>query len=76
MVEPTILGPTIIHTEHNENVYRKFASDLVNARPGLQGVEFLGADRQHERYNGFKVQMPDLKLLLCKRHVEENVTSF
>ena len=76
MVEPTILGPTIIHTEHNENVYRKFASDLVNARPGLRGVKLLGSDRQHEIYNGFKVQMPDLKLLLCKRHVEENVTSF
>lgn len=74
--EPTIIGPTLIHTEANEGVYRLFASDLVNARPSLSAMRFLGSDRQRALYNGFKVHMKDLKLILCRKHVEDNVNRY
>ena len=73
--EPAIMGPTLIHTEHNEGVYRIFAGDLVNARPSLCGIKFLGSDRQRECFKGFKVHMSELKLLLCRKHVEDNMLS-
>ena len=59
--EPTLLGPTLIHTEHPEIAYRQFAGDLVNHNPKLKDICFLGSDRQMEIYNGFKVHMPNLR---------------
>ena len=76
LVEPTIIGPTIIHTDHNEYTYRAFASDIVNKNNRLKQIKSLGSDRQMEMYNGFKYHMPDLKHVICKKHIEDNIKSY
>lgn len=76
MVEPALLGPTIIHTQHNVNVYKAFAADLVNCDDRLKNIKYLGSDRQMEIYNGFKSHMPGLGHMLCKKHLEDNVSEY
>ena len=76
LVEPVILGPTFIHTEHNQSVYELFASDIINVNKNLKHLKFLGSDRQLEVYNGFEVFMPDLQLMICKKHVQDNIERF
>ena len=76
LVSPSLLGPTLIHTEHNEPTYRNFASDLVNSNATLRGIKFLGSDRQKEIFNAFKIHMPQLRLLLCRKHVGENIERY
>ena len=61
MVEPTLLGPTLIHSDHGELVYRTFAADLVNARGGLKEIRVLGSDRAMEMFKGFQFLTPNLK---------------
>lgn len=74
--EPTLLGPTLIHTEHPEIAYRQFAGDLVNHNPKLKDICFLGSDRQMEIFNGFKVHMPNLRHVLCRKHAEDNIKRY
>ena len=76
MVEPTLLGPTIIHTEHGEQVYRSFAADLVNANPALSRLKFLGSDRALEMYKGFKLHMPALSHVVCFKHFKDNIEAY
>ena len=75
-VEPTLLGPTLIHTEHNQHSYRHFASSLVNLNPKLKNISFLGSDRALETVNGFKIHMPSLQHIVCMKHLKDNVESY
>mgnify|MGYP001791942494 FL=1 len=73
MVEPTLLVPTLIHTDHGELVYGKFAADLVNARGGLKEIRVLGSDRAMEMFKGFQFHIPNLKHVICYKHFKDNV---
>jgi hypothetical protein len=75
-VEPTLLGPTLIHTEHNEHSYRYFASSIVNLNSKLKYIRFLGSDRALETVNGFKIHMPLLQHIVCFKHLKDNVESY
>lgn len=75
LVEPSLVGPTIIHTHHSTDVFGMFAAHIINKRPGLRNIKFLGSDRQLEIYKGFKTQIPDLQLMVCGKHLEDNVES-
>lgn len=46
LVEPTLIGPTFIHTHHNEASYRSFGSDLINAQPSLRNIKFSGSTKR------------------------------
>lgn len=36
----------------------------------------MRSDRQREIYNAFHLHCTDMKLLLCRKHVEDNVTRY
>ena len=76
MVEPTLLGPTIIHTNHSVGSYKMFAADLVNAKSSLSKIQYLGSDRAMEAINGFKQHMPNIAIILCRKHMEDNIKSY
>lgn len=76
LVQPTMLGPMLIHTDHNTSVYNSFAANLVNNNPKLSDIKFFGSDRQLEIFNGFKCHMPKLQHLICRKHVEDNITRY
>ena len=76
LVEPMIIGPTFIHTEHSQKVYQIFGADLINCNANLSNMQYLGSDRALEIYKAFKVFMPNLKLMLCRKHVEDNLETY
>ena len=54
-----LLGPTLIHTEHNQHVYRYFAtSSIVNLKPKLKYMSFMGSYRTLQTVNGLKISLP------------------
>ena len=52
--KPSLIGPTLIHTDHSKLTYCDFASDLVYNNATLKGITFLRLDRQKELFNAFK----------------------
>ena len=76
LVEPTLLGPTIIHTHHSESTYKMFAADLINANSNLRNLKFIGSDRAMEVANGFHYHMPEVGTILCKKHAEDNISRY
>ena len=69
---PIFLGPSIIHFEKDEIIFRRFISEMCCFEPKIQEIKCIGTDLERAFFNGFSSQLPSLKLLLCVRHLHQN----
>ena len=48
-----------------------FAMEVVQENPTIRNLKFLGTDLEPALYLGFKEVIPDLKNLLCVKHMAD-----
>ena len=73
---PVFLGPVLLHKKQEQESFGIFAGEMVNLRPELGNVQCIGTDREKAIFKGFAHHMPAAKLVLCTKHVKDNILSY
>ena len=68
---PWFYGPCLFHMKKGSETFSRFALDMVVSSPGLKNPSFLGTDMEKAMFDGFKRVFPDLKNLLCVKHLSD-----
>ncbi|XP_065068994.1 uncharacterized protein LOC135694219 isoform X2 [Rhopilema esculentum] len=66
---PWFYGPVLLHMKKSKDTFSRFAIDLVVGNSSIRDLPFLGTDMEKAMYQGFKGVMPNLKNLLCVKHM-------
>eukprot|EP00794_Sanderia_malayensis_P002387 gene2387-2747_t len=66
---PVFLGPAMFHFTKGPDSFSRLALELIAADPGLRNLKKVGVDMEEAIFSGFKHHIPDLKRLLCVRHL-------
>ena len=67
---PVFLGPFMFHFTKNADVFSRFYLELRAGNPGLKDLKAVGVDMEAAIYNGFHVHGPEIKRLICVRHLK------
>lgn len=68
---PWFYGPVLLHMKKSKETFSRFAIDLVVGNSNIQDLPFLGTDLEKAMFQGFKGVMPNLKNLLCVKHMAD-----
>ena len=71
---PLRLGPVLIHYRKDQNTYSGFLQNLIDLKPGLQGMLSTGTDGEQALVNAIEAKLPNAhsRSLRCFRHVQDN----
>ena len=61
----------MFHFQKKDETFSRFASELRIANEKLLNLKNIGVDLESAIYNGFKTQFPNVKRLLCVRHLSQ-----
>ena len=69
-----MLGPVLICHRKDENAVKLLCDTLLDACPGLEeNIKVLGADGENSIINQACNAFPYAMLLVCVKHIEENI---
>ena len=68
---PWWIGPVLLHMRKTPQVFSRFALEIVINNPMIGKLPFLGTDLEKALFQGFKAVCPDLKNLLCLKHMSD-----
>ena len=69
-----MLGPVLISHRKDENAVKLLRDTLLDACPGLEeNIKVLGADGENKKINQACNAFPYAMLLVCVKHIEENI---
>ena len=71
MTRTITLGPSILHMSKKPETFTRFCIEMVVTNPALRNLKYLGTDMERALYQGFKVVVPELKNLLCVKHMSD-----
>ena len=71
--QPTLLGPTMLHSRRSEDSFRYFGSSLVALKPEIADILYVGSDREVAVRNGFNPFFPLVTWVSCFKHVEDDI---
>lgn len=69
---PTMLGPMLVHQRKDTQSYFFLASSLVRLNSNTKRIQAIGTDGEKAIGEGFLLQFPNVKHLLCFRHMRQN----
>ena len=68
---PWFYGPCVFHMSKTAETFPRFALDMLVSNPGLQAPSFLGTDGEKAMFNGFQKVFPEMRGLLCVKHLHD-----
>lgn len=69
---PVMLGPMLVHQKKDTQSYFFLASSLARLNPNLKDIQAIATDGEKAIGEGFLLQFPNVKPLLCFRHMRQN----
>ena len=69
---PIYLGPCILHFRKDAFTFNRFFREMCSFDRRIQMLKVIGTDQDMAIYNGFSIENPELKLLLCVYHLEKS----
>ena len=67
---PWFYGPAFLHMKKTNETFARFAMDMV-VSSDLKSPTYLGTDLEKAMFVGFKKVFPELKNLLCVKHLSD-----
>ncbi|XP_057298383.1 uncharacterized protein LOC130629260 [Hydractinia symbiolongicarpus] len=68
---PWFYGPVLLHMRKTPETFSRFATEFLLANSKLRSLTYLGTDLERALFQGFKHVLPDLKSLLCVKHMSD-----
>lgn len=68
---PWFYGPVLLHMRKTPETFSRFATEFLLANSKLRNLTYLGTDLERALFQGFKHVLPDLKSLLCVKHMSD-----
>ena len=59
----------MFHFTKGPDSFSRFANELVSTAPEIRNLKKIGVDMEEAIFSGFKHHIPDVKRLLCVRHL-------
>ena len=66
------LGLCLLHFGKDTFTFNRFYKEMCSFNHRLQNLKVIGTDQDVAIYNGFSMDNPELKLLLCVYHLEKS----
>ena len=70
---PVFLGATLIHFQRDSSIFRQFLLEMCAHNPKIRDLRITGTDQEKVIFNGFSSILPNLNLLLCIYHLEQEI---
>ncbi|XP_066934513.1 uncharacterized protein [Clytia hemisphaerica] len=67
---PSFPGPFFWHFKKDECTYRRFATELINSKPSLLGIQLIGHDLDNAIGNGIGSVLRNAERLFCTQHLQ------